>query len=82
MLLEEGEVRLDGDHVGERRLQHRGAEALHLGGVRAPGGVESEAEQGPDLAAARGQAGGEGLPAHQTSRVVLGWIAPWSGRGA
>jgi hypothetical protein len=82
VLLEEGQVRLDRDYMGQRRLQHRGAEALDFGGIPAAGGVEAEAERGPQLAAGGGQTDGEGLSAHQTSRAVLGWIAPWSARGA
>ena len=82
MLLKEGQVGLDRDHVGERRLQHLGAKALELGGIPAAGGIETEAQRRPQLAAGGGQANGEGLSAHQTSRAVLGWIAPWSARGA
>jgi len=56
---------------------HLGAEALELGGIPHRGSSRAEGDPARD---GGGQADGEGLSAHQTSRAVLGWIAPWSAR--
>ena len=81
-LLEEGEVGFDGCDALERRVKSLEAETLGCRRVREARGIEPHAEQRPSARDALVEPPGQRHRGYQTSREVLGWIAPWSGRGA